>query len=59
MDKDLKQLTAEQLGGLLFSIHDHLNEGQIIYHEEDIIKLFTKLGYPEPVWGISLNIDDL
>lgn len=56
-------ISAENLGGLLFGIHSHaeiendIDPEQIVYREEDIIKLLKKLGFPEPVWGKSIDID--
>lgn len=57
------EVTAEELGGLLFSIHEHgkvagEKGNQIVYKESDIIKLLTKLGYPLPVWGKVIRIDE-
>lgn len=56
-------ITPEDLGGLLFGIHSHAeheqyNPGQIVYREDDIIKLLVKLGFPEPVWGKSIDLDE-
>lgn len=51
-------ISAEDLGGLLFSIHHHDEEGDLIYREDDVIALLKKLGFPEPIWGKSINIDD-
>lgn len=70
----MKEISAENLGGLLFSIHRHIGEfvknekhlrksmikykdgGDIIYREDDIIKLLVFLGYPEPIWGKSITL---
>lgn len=50
-------ITPEVMAGLLHGIHDHHPKTEkIIYHEDDIIKLLTKLGYPKPKWGISLDL---
>ena len=53
-----RKITGEELGGLLFGIHDHIwddeNSDQntpTVYHEEDILELFRKIGLPEVVWG--------
>lgn len=83
-------IPADDLGGLLFSIHTHaaqllkskymfrcngcgqkkarclcepgekyMNDGaEIVYREKDVIKLLVKLGFPEPVWGKSISIDE-
>lgn len=53
-----KGATGEEIGGLLFGIHEH-NErtGEIIYYEKDIIRLLVKLGHPKPVWGKSIELD--
>lgn len=58
-----KEITAKELGGLLFNIHSHAeteyfdNPDQIVYKEDDIILLLTKLGYPIPEWGENIDID--
>lgn len=54
-----QKATAEQLGGMLFSIHHHHPETEkIIYYEEDVVKLLKALGHPEPKFGNVLTIDD-
>ncbi len=53
-------VTAEEIGGLLFGIHEHIEHkdgtDDIIYYEKDIIKLLVKLGFPKPKWGKSIEI---
>lgn len=50
-------ITPEKMGGLLFGIHEHHPESEkIIYYEEDIIKLLTKLGFLKPKWGDSIDL---
>lgn len=66
-------ISAEDLGGLLFGIHDHagnfavlggemgdhvIDPNAVIYREEDIISLLRALGFPEPVWGKIIKIED-
>jgi hypothetical protein len=49
----------EQIGGMLFTIHQHHPEtDEIIYYESDIIKLLKALGHPEPKFGHILEIED-
>lgn len=52
--KNKSKITAEEIGGLLFNIHDHIlhknGTDDIIYYEKDIIRLFVKLGSPKPIW---------
>lgn len=54
------KITAEELGGLLFNIHEHIvhedGTDDVIYYEKDIIKLLVKLGLPKPVWGKSIEL---
>lgn len=53
-----KRATAEEIGGLLFGIHEHNEKtGEIIYYEKDIIKLLVILGRPKPVWGESIDLN--
>lgn len=56
--KRVYPVDGKTIAGLLHGIHDHHPKTErIIYHEEDIIKLLTKLGYPKPKWEISLDLD--
>lgn len=73
IDKNfVPNVSPEELGGLLFGIHDHAanlcvpegecedhvkNPDEIIYHESDVIELLKTLGFPEPVWGESLTFE--
>lgn len=54
------QITAEEIGGLLFGIHSHIEHkdgtDDIIYYEADIIRLLVKLGFPKPKWGKSIDL---
>lgn len=45
-------ITGKELANLLFKIHSHhpVTE-EIIYKEKDLLKLFKKLGFPDPDWG--------
>ncbi len=52
-----EKITGEEIGGLLFNIHTHMDNGEIVYKEKDIIKLLTKLGLPEPIWGGNIDIN--
>ncbi len=56
------KVTAEEIGGLLFGIHEHIvhknGKENIIYYEKDIIRLLVKLGFPKPVWGKSIKISN-
>ena len=58
--KNKSKVSAEQIGGLLFGIHEHITHKDktehVIYYEKDIIKLLVKLGFPKPVWGESIEI---
>lgn len=60
--KNKSKITAKQIGGLLFGIHEHIEhkngKSNIIYYEKDIIKLLVKLGFPKPIWGESIDIDE-
>lgn len=55
--KTKQKITAEELGKLLFNIHEHIvhDDGtdSIIYYEKDIIKLLVKLGLPKPNWKLK------
>ncbi len=57
-----KQISPEDLGGLLFNIHHHIEHDEknssIIYYEKDILDLLTALGLPQPIWGKNLNIKE-
>lgn len=55
MSKKKKQkITGEELGQLLYNIHEHIvhkdGSDDIIYYEKDLIKLFVKLGLPKPIF---------
>lgn len=55
--KKKETVTGEELGTMLFNIHEHIvhkdETDDIIYYEKDIIKLFIKLGFPKPIFGDS------
>ena len=52
-------VTPEDLGGLLFGIHNHHPENEkVIYYEEDIINLLKLFKFPEPVWGKVIKLED-
>lgn len=58
----MKPLTAIELAEELFKIHTHaelLNDPEeIVYRQEDILKLFKKLGYPQPDYeGYSNKVE--
>jgi hypothetical protein len=48
---ELKQKNAYELARLLFSIHTHgeiCEPDEIVYRENDVIRLLAFLGYPKP-----------
>lgn len=55
------KITAEEMGGLLFNIHEHIvhedGTDDVIYYEKDIVRLLVKLGFPKPVWGKNIGIN--
>lgn len=55
-------IPAEDLGALLFSLHSHVelftNPDEIVYSEADVIRLLKKLGFPEPVFGTTVNFEE-
>lgn len=55
-----KKVTGEELGKLLFNIHEHIvhkdETDDIIYYEKDIIKLFVKLGLPKPIFAEDVKV---
>lgn len=57
----LSQITGEQLGGLLFGIHQHDDRrgGKIFYYEKDLLKILKFAGLPAPEWGKSYTIKEL
>lgn len=57
--KKIKKPTPKELGGMLFSIHQHHPQTEeIIYFEKDIIHLLKILGHPKVEWGENINIED-
>lgn len=48
------KITGKELGKLLYDIHAHIEHkdgtDDIIYYEDDIIKLLVKLGLPKPIF---------
>jgi hypothetical protein len=63
----MNKITGKELGGLLFSIHHHIDEDsnetgnqreRIVYYEEDILKLLEALGLPKVEWGECLPIEE-
>ena len=60
----MKDITGEQLGGLLFSIrqHEDIGEGNhyipgdIIYREKDLLPILKALGLPEPIFEKNLAL---
>lgn len=55
-----KEITGEELGGLLSNIHSHIEHkdgtDDIVYYEKDILYLLKKLGMPKPIWKIDIDI---
>lgn len=58
--KTKSNITARQIGGLLFGIHEHTTHPDksehVVYYEEDVIRLLVKLGFPKPIWGEHIDI---
>lgn len=52
--KKKQKITGEELGQLLYDIHEHIEHkdgsDDIIYYEKDLVKLLVKLGLPKPIF---------
>lgn len=53
-----KQITGKQLGGLLFAIHTHADdgEGEIMYRERDLLPILEAIGLPKVEWGECFSV---
>ena len=52
-------IIPEELGGLLFNIHQHDEKTEkIIYFEEDLLPILEAIGLPIPVWGKNLTLSE-
>jgi hypothetical protein len=65
-NQSMNKITGKELGGLLFSIHHHIDEdgletgnqrARIVYFEEDVLKLLEALGLPKVEWGECIDVD--
>jgi len=55
----MREVTAKELAGLLFNIHQHDSEtGEIIYKEKDLLPILKALGLPEPEWGSCITLEE-
>ena len=64
-EMNMFNVTGKELGGLLFSIHHHIDQDEnnnqrdkIIYYEEDVLELLEALGFPKVEWGECITIED-
>lgn len=55
----MKKITGEELGALLFAIHDHHPETEeIIYNKKDLFPILKAIGLPEPIFGKSMKLKE-
>lgn len=51
MANEIKSVTAHELAGMMFKRHTHAHlcrSEEIVYREQDVIRLLQLLGYPKP-----------
>jgi hypothetical protein len=55
----MSNISGKELGALLFAIHEHESaSGDIVYYEEDLLKVLKAIGLPDPEWGECLTVEE-